>query len=212
MNYRISVQILAVAALYERRLSGGHRPPLQFQKLKLDVDTTFNQPRVLSDLGSLRPKRLFEEVPGIENCLNLSREKAPRGDVLSDGNAQGWIVVLNESLIRINVGDGEVGHPTINGGDFGLSAIDVGLESGSKNLETALHHLMLDFFRTGGTRPVYANARSVRVGKTRFKPAELPIEMQPEALGRNLSRIENQQSTAAIRSGYEERLSVRPVT
>src|SRR2546426_9869225 len=95
--------------------------------LKLDVDTTFNQPRVLSDLGSLRPQRLFEEVPGIENCLNLSREKTPRGYVLSDGNAQGWVVVFEEPLIGIDMGSREVGHPAINGGDFGLSGVQVSL-------------------------------------------------------------------------------------
>ena len=54
------------------------------ESLKLDVDTAFDQPRVLSSLGTLRSERLLEKVAGIDNGLELRRETFAK----SEGSGQ----------------------------------------------------------------------------------------------------------------------------
>src|SRR5436305_2019933 len=62
---------------------------------ELDADTAFEQSRVLADLRSWRPKRLVEEVTGVENRLNLAWEHSAGRQVLSNRNAEGRVVVFH---------------------------------------------------------------------------------------------------------------------
>src|SRR5207249_1725663 len=111
-------------------------------RLKLNVDTAFDQARILTDLCSLCTEGLVQKVPRIDDRLNLARKHSPTRQVLSNRKAERRVVVFHHALVGVQAGNGEGGRPSINGRNFGLGCIDISLKTRRDALESPARELI----------------------------------------------------------------------
>ena len=135
MNYGITVQ--------------NHRVGDNPESLKLDVDTAFDEPRILSGLDTLRSERLLEKVAGVDNRLELRRKYAKSWKVLSNRNAHRRIVILYNLLIWVDARSREIGNPAVYGCYLGLSNVEIGFKACGNDVKSTLHHIVSDLVNVG---------------------------------------------------------------
>ena len=117
------------------------------ESLKLDVDTAFDEPRVLSGLDALRSERLLEKVAGVDNRLELRRKYAQSWKVLSNRNAHRGIIIFHDLLIWVDARSREIGNPAVYGCYLGLSSVEIGFKACSHNLKSPTPYVVSDLVK-----------------------------------------------------------------
>src|SRR5262249_1835736 len=141
---------------------------------EFDVDAAFDQPWVLSGLRSRSPKGLVEQVPRVQNRLNLAWKHPAGRQVLGDGKAKSRIVVFHHLLVWIDMSRRERRGPSINSCDLGLSRIHVGSEARRYALKTPPDQLILHFVKTA-CLTVDTNSIDRGIADSRLEVPELAI-------------------------------------
>src|SRR5215831_808241 len=106
-----------------------------WRRLEPDTDSALNEPWVLPILNPLGSQTLIQQVAGIEDRLNFTGQDSPGWNILGNGNTKARIVVLNQSLIRIEARYRSRRGPAINGSNFRLCGVNFRLEPYSDHLD-----------------------------------------------------------------------------